>query len=103
MIFLALGEGGESKMVILEHKDLNTLRGGGTVETPEGSVIMVATNDAAWLSEKLASAVRSNGLNGSLVAKLIMESNKRPVVTDRPNHGMVPIVLDGHIVPQEWN
>jgi hypothetical protein len=105
MIYLEFGIGGYKKVLILEHRNLDCLREGGMVTSPAtspgaASVVLLATHDALWLSDEVAAAARAGVLNPELLMTLLEESNKRPIVNDRPYHGEVPIIVNGKPVQE---
>lgn len=97
MIYLQMSN--RSHLLILERGNLDHLRGGGTVISPDQEVCLTATHDAVWLGAEIESAVRAGILNDELLFTLIADSRKRPIVNDRPNVPLRMVIDKGELVP----
>lgn len=73
---------GKLRVVILETANLEMIRSGKPVETPDGSVLIAWTPDPEWLAERI---LASNG-NAQKIAEAIDEASKRPQKEVRPHH-----------------
>ena len=77
------GDGQSLRIVVLETANLEKLKAGGTVTTPDKEVLICWTPDMVWLADKLAD---TKG-DAAAVAALIAEAAKRPQKPlDRPPH-----------------
>lgn len=83
MLYLA-SKNGEVKIVVLESQNLEKLKAGFPITTPDKSVLIAWTADPVWLADKIMDVEDGDMM---AVAKLIEESAKRPEKPrDRPYH-----------------
>jgi len=66
---------GEIKVVVLESTNLEQLKQGHVVHTPDKSVVIAWTADPVWLADKILDVKDGDVM---AVARLIEESAKRP-------------------------
>jgi hypothetical protein len=71
------------RLVVLEAGNLDDMRAGRSIGTPDGEVVMTYTPDPVWLADK----VLDSGGDMDLIIDLITESQARPQKpADRPDH-----------------
>lgn len=77
------GDGGNLKIIVLETGNLEEMRKGRPVRTPDGTVLIAWTPDPVWLADK----IMGTGGDALAIGRLIDEAAKRPQKpTDRPKH-----------------
>jgi len=86
MIYMQ-GKNGQH-IIILEAANLDHLRVGGTVKTPDAahSVILAFSPDIVWTSAQLKQLVEGDGIDVDGLERLLIESQHRPEVRERPYH-----------------
>lgn len=73
---------GSIKIIVLESANLEELKKGRPIKTPDGTVCIAWTPDPVWLADKI---MDTNG-DSSAIAQLIDEASKRPEKYNRPTH-----------------
>lgn len=81
MIYL---KGDGVKILILETANLEEIKNGRPLKTPDGEVLVCWTPDPVWLADKL---MDTDG-DAKAIGRLIDESSRRPgKPSGRPTHG----------------
>ncbi len=83
-------------VLVLEPGNIEELRDGGMVRSPNGEVGIIYTPDLVWFKEQQPN-LQFGQLDIDLFDKIHKESLKRPEVKDRPYHKRIwgGKVLDG--------
>lgn len=83
MLYLKTADG-LVKVIVLEAGNLDRIRDGKPLKTPDGSVLIAYTPDPVWLADRI---MDTDG-DAAAIAALIDEGAKRPQkAPDRPAHG----------------
>lgn len=74
-------------LVVLEPGNLDRLRVGGSVKSPDGTIMIVFSPDIMWTAARIREAVEANGtIDAETVDKILVDSQHRPEVKERPYH-----------------
>lgn len=95
MLYLQIGS---KRVIILEPSNLDHLKDGGSVITPDKQILLVYTPDSKWLAEHMKDAMPAGHLDPEAFERIRKESLKRPEVKERPYHEtemVAGVVLDG--------
>ena len=86
MIYMQSKDG--QHVIILEPANLDHLRVGGIVKTPDAkhSVCLAFSPDIVWTSQRLKHLVEGEGIDVEGLERLLTESQHRPEVRERPYH-----------------
>jgi hypothetical protein len=91
MIYLKTQTG--QHVVILEPGNIEWIKQGGFERSGDNEVMVSYTPDAVWLSAQLIANVES--LTPDVLAGLVLESQSRPEVKERPSHPPVRVDSSG--------
>jgi hypothetical protein len=91
MIFLVTQDG--KRLLILEPANLEAIKQGGSVVSPDGSVQLLYTPDAIWLGQQIHAVAEF--MNGDVLESLHKSSLERPEIYDRADHKLKQVVKDG--------
>lgn len=81
MLYMQAADG-SVKIIVLESANLEELKKGRPIKSPDGTVCIAWTPDPVWLADKI---MDTDG-DSIAIAKLIDEASKRPEKTNRPSH-----------------
>lgn len=86
MIYLNFGD--DNRILVLETENLEEIKKGRPIATPDGLVAVAWTPDPEWLAQQI---MNSDGTIGT-IAKLVDESTKRPQRPLRARHRTVDLM-----------
>lgn len=95
MIYLETSGG--HKIIILEPGNLERLRGGEPIQTPDRTVMIGFTPDIVWVSDQLRA--NKGHLSGAVIGALLEEASKRPEATPGYETPFEQLIKEGKPTP----